>query len=234
MSKNRQSYVTCIVAAGGSGTRMGADINKLFLKICGVPVIAHTLLALEKSAYIDEIVLSAREEDMMELQDIVKSYSITKATAIVRGGAYRSASVKAAMGVISEQTDFVAVHDGARPLVEEEVIGKVVEAAENMGAAATGVRPKCTLKKADVNGIIQETVDRSVVFEIQTPQVFDKALLMRAYDTDETTLKAATDDCSLVERLGADIQVTEGSYRNIKITTSEDILIAESLLEGTK
>ncbi len=229
--KKRKYFVSCIVAAGGSGTRMGAEKNKLFLTIRGIPVIAHTLMTLERSGYIDEIVLSARETDMPELKRIIDRFGITKATAIVRGGAYRSASVKAALTAVSEIADVVAVHDGARPLIEESAIAAVVETAAKSGAAAVGVRPKCTLKRADRNGCISETIDRSEIFEIQTPQVFAKELLKRAYNAEESVLEKATDDCSLVEQLGERILVVEGSYRNIKVTTPEDIVIAESLLE---
>ena len=232
--KKRKYFVSCIVAAGGSGSRMGAEKNKLFLTVRGIPVIAHTLMALEKSGYIDEIVLSAREEDMPELKRIIDQFGITKATSIVRGGAYRSASVKAAMAAVSEIADVVAVHDGARPLIEESAIGVAVESAAKSGAAAVGVRPKCTLKRADKDGFITETVDRSEMFEIQTPQVFTKEILERAYSAEESVLEKATDDCSLAERLGVRILVVEGSYRNIKVTTPEDIVIAECLLEERK
>lgn len=230
--KTKKYFVSCIVAAGGSGNRMGSADNKLFLELCGVPVLAHTLMVLDKSAYIDEIVIAAREVDIIRIKNIIETYSITKATAVVRGGAHRGASVKAALSAVAEKADLIAVHDGARPLLEETVISAVVEDAKKHGAAATGVRPKCTLKRADGEGFIKETVDRSEIFEIQTPQVFTKPLLFQAYNTDEETLSSATDDCSLVERLGETIKITEGSYRNIKITTPEDIPVAESLLEA--
>lgn len=232
--KKRNEFISCIVAAGGSGRRMGAEKNKLFLELCGKPVIAYTLMALEQSEAVDEIILSAREEDMMELRRVAEAYGILKLSAIVRGGAHRAASVKAALSAVSEQATIVAVHDGARPLIEERDIRSVVEDAIQNGAAAVGVRPKCTLKRADENGFITETVDRSVMFEIQTPQVFRKDIILKAYDAEETILERATDDCSLVERLGERIQVTEGSYRNIKVTTPEDIVIAEGLLEEKK
>ncbi len=229
--KKDSSFVSCIVAAGGSGTRMGADRNKLFLTIGGVPVIARTLMALENSEFISEILISAREEDMPELKWIAEEYGIGKLKAIVRGGANRAMSVRAAMEEVSENAALICVHDGARPLVTESVIEETVLAAEKYGAAACGVRPKCTLKRADQTGFITETVDRSEIFEIQTPQVFQKDILFAAYDTEEQILAQATDDCSLVERLGKRIFVTEGTYRNIKVTTPEDIPVAESLLE---
>lgn len=229
--KSKNEFVSCIVAAGGSGSRMGAEKNKLFLELAGRPVIAYTLMALEQSELIDEIILSAREEDMMELRRIAEEYAISKLSTIVRGGAHRAASVKSALSAVSKEATIVAVHDGARPLIEEKHIQNAVVEATKGGAAAVGVRPKCTLKQADENGFITETVDRSVMFEIQTPQVFGKDIILKAYEAAEDILAQATDDCSLVERLGVRIRVVEGSYRNIKVTTPEDIVIAESLLE---
>lgn len=226
----KDGFVSCIVAAGGSSRRMGE--NKLFMEIGGIPVIARTLMALDESNFIDEIIVSAREEDMLAIGDLTKQFCINKVKAIVKGGAQRAESVKAAISEISADCDFVAVHDGARPLVDQETISDVVNNAFEFGSAACGVRPKATLKRENKDGFIAETIDRSVVYEIQTPQVFDKPLFLRAYEANEVTLKGATDDCALVERLGANIKITQGSYRNIKITTIEDIAIAESLLEG--
>lgn len=229
--KHGKSFVSAIVAAGGSGTRMGAEKNKLFLNLCGIPVLVHTLLALEESSDIDEVIVSAREKDIEEILALTKEYNLKKVTAVVKGGSHRAASVKAALKAASKEADFVAVHDGARPLVDKETVKKTIEAAKKYKAAACGVRPKCTLKRADKNGFIVETVDRSEIYEIQTPQVFSKDLLMKAYDCAEEILEKATDDCSLVERLGEKIFITDGAYTNIKVTTPEDILIAEKILE---
>lgn len=229
-NKKNKSNVCCIVAAGGSGTRMGADKNKLLLSLCDIPVIAHTLLKLQKSEYIGEIIISAKEEDILEINDIASVFEITKLKAIVRGGKTRAESIMSAICEISEDIDFVAVHDGARPLVSEKTIENTVLSAEEFGASACGVKPKCTLKRDDGNGFVGETVDRDTIYEIQTPQVFKKELFLKAYDTDSEILEKATDDCSLVERLGVKIKICDGEYSNIKITTPEDILIAEAIL----
>ncbi len=229
-TKKCRSFTTCIVAAGGSGTRMGREMNKLLLPLCDIPVIAHTLLKLQKSEYIDEIIISAREEDMLSIGDIASVFEISKLKAIVRGGKTRAESILSAICEISEDAELIAVHDGARPLILEETIKNTVLSAEEFGASACGVKPKCTLKRDDGNGFIGETVDRSTVYEIQTPQVFRKDLFLRAYDADSGVLEKATDDCSLVERLGVKIKICEGEYSNIKITTPEDILIAEAIL----
>lgn len=224
------SFVSCIVAAGGSGTRMGADKNKLFLEIAGVAVIAHTLSALEKSVEVAEIIISAREEDVMQIWDYVKTFNFTKVKAIVKGGATRAESVLSAVDEISCESEFVMIHDGARPFVTDKIISDTVSKAKEVGAAACGVKPKCTLKAVCETGYIRETVDREKTVEIQTPQVFTKELFEKMYSLDIETIKKATDDCSLAENCGANVWVTEGSYKNIKITTPEDMAIAEIFL----
>ncbi len=228
----RNGFVSCIVPAGGSGERMGTKTNKLFLEIAGVPVIAHTLLALQRSDVIDEIIVSAKEDLILAIKDVADAFSITKLKTVVKGGATRAESVKAALCELDERTEYVSVHDGARPFVSVKVIKEVVSSAKMYGAAACGVRPKNTLKRENAEGFISETVDRSVLYEIQTPQVFSKELFFKAYDADASVLKDATDDCMLAEGVGAKVKITEGSYRNIKITTIEDIKIAEALLDG--
>lgn len=227
----KKIFVSAIVAAGGSGTRMNKEKNKLFLPVLNTPVIAHTLLALEKNDCIDEIIISAKESEFFIIDDIIKEFGILKVKSIVKGGQTRAESVMSAINEISENSDFVAVHDGARPLVSQAVLNNTVKDAEQFGAAACGVLPKCTLKSADGDGFIKDTVDRSKTYEIQTPQVFKKDLFLKAYSQDMETIKNATDDCSLIEKLGVKIKISEGDYKNIKITTPEDILIAEAILK---
>jgi len=222
--------VTCIVAAGGSGTRMGENINKLFLEIGEIPVIAHTLLALQKNNYIEDIIISAREEDIIYMRDIVNAFDISKVKTIVKGGQTRGESVLCASKEIDSGCDFVMVHDGARPCITDDVIERTVEAAVEFNAAACGVKPKCTLKSLTNDGVIEETVDREKTVEIQTPQVFSKELFKKMYSFDKETIKNATDDCILAEKSGTKIKVTEGSYKNIKVTTPEDLEIAEIFL----
>lgn len=222
-------FVSCIVAAGGSGTRMGAGKNKLFLEIDGVAIIAHTLSALQKSKTVSEIIVSAREEDIITISEYGRIFGISKLKTIVKGGKTRAESVLSASKEVSCECDLVMIHDGARPFVTESIIDETVKKAEEHGAAACGVKPKCTLKSIE-NGFITDTVDREKTVEIQTPQVFAKELFLRMYSLDSEILKTATDDCSLAEICGSEIFVTEGSYKNIKITTPEDMEIAEIFL----
>ncbi len=223
-------FVSCIVAAGGSGTRMGAGKNKVFLKVDGIPVIALTLSALDNCDAISEIIVATREEDIVEISGIAKQYNIKKLKIIVKGGETRAESVLAASKEVSSECDFVMIHDAARPFVTDEIICETVNKSKENGAAACGVKPKCTLKAVDNNGVITDTVDRERTIEIQTPQVFCKGLFDKMYSFETEILKTATDDCVLAEKCGAEIFVTNGSYKNIKITTPEDMEIAEIFL----
>lgn len=227
-----KSNVTCIVPAGGSGTRIGKKINKLFLEINEIPLIAYTLLALEKSEFISEIIIASKEEDILYMSDIVSAFEIKKVKTIVKGGATRGESVLSASKEVSCDCDYVMVHDGARPFVTDDIIRETLNNAMKFSAAACGVKPKCTLKLIDDEKIIAGTVDREKTVEIQTPQVFSKKLFDKMYTLDIDTIKKATDDCVLAEEVGAKIAFTEGSYENIKVTTPEDLKIAEVFTRG--
>lgn len=222
--------VTCIVAAGGSGTRMGASVNKLFLKIADTPVIVHTLTVLQNCREIDEIIISAKEDEIIKIKDLVSGYSLTKVKTVVKGGKVRGESVLSASREVSPDAEYVMIHDGARPLVTDKILTETIKSAKENGAAACGVKPKCTLKLVD-SGFIQDTIDREKTVEIQTPQVFKKELFDKMYSQNINVINSATDDCILAEITGTKIAVTEGSYKNIKITTPEDIEIAEMLLD---
>lgn len=228
----RDYYVSCIVAAGGKGTRMGADINKIFLDISGVPVIARTLSALNNCEYIDEIIIVTAEIDLPGCHDIVREFNINKVKTITAGGVTRQESVKNGVREVSEKTDIIMVHDAARPLVSEKHLKDVICSACEHGAAALGVPEKNTLKQIDSNGFITGTIDRSTIYAIHTPQVFKKELAERMYKYAEESGISATDDCMLAESLGIKIKLIEDSYDNIKITTRDDLVIAEQLLES--
>ncbi len=230
--QKRDYFVSCIVAAGGSGSRMQADINKIFLEINEMPVLAHTLLALEGHEEIDEIILVTAEHDIPGCQDIQREFSISKLKVIVRGGATRQDSVRNGLAETSEQADIVLIHDAARPLITNGVIQSVIDGAHKHGAAAAGVPCKNTLKQADNNGFITATPDRNHLYEIQTPQGFKRDLIIRAHFEAQNADIIGTDDCYLVEQLGAPVLITEGAYRNIKVTTPEDLLLAEQFLNS--
>lgn len=221
-------FCSAVVAAAGCSSRMGGE-NKLLLPVDGIPVLARTLMALCESALVDEIVVAVREEDLLPAADLCKIYGISKPVKIVRGGATRAESVLAATWECREDGDFIAVHDGARPLVAPELIDRVIRLAYRTNAAAPAVPLKDTVKVSE-NGVVRSTPDRESLRAIQTPQVFDAKLLRAALQAVVESGESVTDDCSAVERLGKEIYLTDGSYENIKITTPEDIDLAEAIL----
>lgn len=210
---------------------MGAKENKVFLKISGVPVLAHTLMQFEKCNSIDKIIIVTRECDTELCRELVKTYSITKADNIVVGGATRQQSVYNGLMCVGEEYSIVAIHDGARALIEEKQIIETIEAAKEFSGAAVGVKCKDTLKSIDENGFIKETIDREYTYNIQTPQVFERNLILKAHKYAIEKEIEVTDDCALAELCGERVKVIDGSYDNIKITTPEDLTVAENILK---
>ncbi len=229
ITENENKVVSAVIVSAGNSTRMGG-INKQFLEIDGVPVIAHSISAFQKSEYVDEIVIVTRESDIEEIQNLVNKYNFTKVTAIVCGGETRQLSVFNGVIKTSDNSAIVAIHDGARPLVSDKVITETIKMASEYGAAATGVKVKDTVKVVDCNDNIIETPDRTYMRFIQTPQVFKKSLYLDAVKTVENS-KDFTDDCKLLEAYGKTVKFVDGDYENIKITTPEDIELAENYLK---
>ena len=222
----KDHYISAVIVAAGSGTRMKIPQRKQLVEINNMPVIAHTLKAFENTDIIDEIVIVTKQEDILVMMDIAKQFGISKVTEIVPGGATRTDSVK--NGINAAKGDFVAIHDGVRPCIQPIHIAKTVEAAIKTGAAALGCPVTDTLKKVDEKGIITQTVSREGMWAIQTPQVFDKELLLKAYTEGDTV--GATDDCMLAESIGVKVTMVEGVRTNIKVTMQEDIDIVSSIL----
>lgn len=220
--------VCAVIVAAGSSRRMGGE-NKLLMPLCGRPVLAHTLEAFECSRAVRDIVLVCREQDMETYRALAESSRITKLRTMVQGGATRTDSVLAGVSASPEDAALVAVHDGARPLVSDKVITDAVRAATESGAAAPVVPVKDSIKRIE-DGNIAADVARSTLAAVQTPQVFRKDLLRRALTSAAERGYSFTDDCAAVESLGTIVKATHGSYQNIKITTPEDILVAEALL----
>ena len=220
--------VCAVIVAAGSSRRMGGE-NKLLLPLDDAPVLAHTLSAFEKCAAIRDIVLVCREQDILPYSDLARAFGISKLRTVTRGGDSRTASVLAGITAAPEDTGLVAVHDGARPLVSEAVITEAVYAAAEYGAAAPVVPVKDSIKRIQ-DGNIAADVPRDTLAAVQTPQVFDRALLTRALQTAARKNRSFTDDCAAVEAMGQAVRATHGSYENIKITTPEDILVAEAFL----
>lgn len=219
---------TAIVPAAGSGTRMGTPGGKLLLPLLGRPLISYTLLSLASSKAVDRIVIVAREEDILPFFDLTKALDLGVPVTVVRGGATRAESVLSGLNEAAD-AELVLVHDGARCLITSEEIDRTVAAARTYGAAAIGVRVKDTVKICDETGRILNTPDRRSLWAVQTPQVFSAALLRSAFEQLDDF--SVTDDCAVCERAGIPVYMIEGSYENIKITTPDDLIVAEGFLK---
>ena len=222
------NFVSAVIVSAGNSSRMGG-VNKQFLEINNIPVIAHTIKVFEASDLIDEIVVVTRECDIDNIKKLVSQYVFKKVSDVVIGGDTRQLSVYNGVVVTNENADFVAIHDGARPLVTEKVIANTLYKAFECGAAATGVKVKDTVKQVNDNDDIVRTPDRAYLRFIQTPQVFNKSLYLEAVNTVENS-KDFTDDCMLIEAYGKIVKFVDGDYENIKITTPEDVELALNYL----
>ena len=228
---SQKSYCTAILPAAGSGKRMGKDIKKQFLKLNGKEIIVYTIEKFEQCNEVDEIIIVTTEETIPFLWEIVKREGFQKVVAIVKGGTERQHSVYAGICAVSEKTDFVIVHDGVRPFVAIEDISKTIEIVKQKGACVLGVKTKDTIKICDEENKIIQTPKRDFVWCIQTPQVFKKSLLLKAFEKANKTGFVGTDESVLIEQMGFDVFVEEGHYDNIKITTPEDMMIAEAFVK---
>lgn len=222
---------TALVAAAGASSRM-EGVNKVLEPLEGVPVLARTLVSFQLAEEIDEIVVAAREEDLVEISRMCRTYDITKCTKVVRGGESRVHSVLLAALEASPDSALLAVQDGARPLVTPELIGRVVSAAARCGAAAPAVAVKDTVKAVREDGAVERTLERETLRAVQTPQVFEASLLKAALQSALESGTPVTDDCSAVERLGKVAFLVEGEEENLKITTPMDLILAEAILRA--
>lgn len=230
MKKTFNMYISVVIVAAGKGARMNSDINKQYTKINGKPVIAHTIQKFEDCSFIDEIILVINRDDISFCnKNIIAAFSFNKVKTLVAGGDKRQVSVFNGLREVNGNCDIVLIHDGARPFVKEKCIIDSIYAASEFGASCVAVPVKDTIKKSHRQNFIKETLDRSGLWSIQTPQTFRYSLIMEAHKKASQQNFAATDDAILLERLGVDIKLVEGTYDNIKITTREDLAIAEVL-----
>lgn len=219
-----------IIVCAGNSTRM-QGVNKILLPLGKSTVIGNTMSRFQKCESVKEIVIVAREQDIPEIKAEADRQGITKLIACTTGGATRQESVIKGIRCISGDTEMIAVHDGARPLVRPEHIEKTIKDARVFGGATLGVPVKDTIKMVD-DGLITDTPPRNQLYITQTPQVFKRKLYFEAVDFSLEHGLDFTDDCQLVEAIGGKVCMTVGDYTNIKITTPEDICLAEVLLEG--
>lgn len=228
---DRYGMVGAVIAAAGSSSRMGGR-DKLAEPLDGIPVILRTLAAVEAVPEIREIVVVTREDRVEEYRRLLGQCS--RLRAVVPGGSTRQESVRNGVRALSPDCMLAAIHDGARPLVTPEVFARCIEAARSCGAATAAVPVKDTIKLADEAGRVLDTPDRSRLWAVQTPQIFDRERYLRAAEEAERRGLSCTDDCQLFEAMGWEVQLVMGDYRNLKLTTPEDFLAAGAYLEGIK
>ena len=212
---------------------MGKTVAKQFLPLGDKPMLAHTLLAFQRSSEVDEIIPILSEEDMEHcLSDVIEAFHITKVRTLVVGGKERQDSVSNGIGKLEGDAAVVLVHDGVRPFVTAAMISECVDRARRGESVVVGVPVKDTVKEVDSGGAVRRTLERSRLWAVQTPQAFPAKVLRKAYEDAYREKRTATDDASLVEQAGFTVRVIMGSYENIKITTPEDLVLAEEILKG--
>ncbi len=229
--KEETPFVTVIIAAAGASRRMGGE-NKQLIPLRGVPALGRTMLAFQQSPYIREIILAAAEEHMAEYAALGRQLGITKLTRVIRGGASRLESVYRAACEASLECEYLAVHDGARPLVSQQVIGDVCKAAFLYSAAGAGIPVTDTIKRIDGADRALATVDREQLRAMQTPQMAEKPLLLAALQGALEAGAETTDELAALERMGMRPVIVPGDRENIKLTTPTDVLVANAILEG--
>lgn len=226
--KKEQSTCSVVMVAAGTATRMEGK-DKILYDLGGTPVIIHSLRPFELSPMVQEIIIVTRHDIMVEISQLCKLYGCNKVTKIIPGGDTRTESVRLGVNEVREGTDLVAIHDGARPFVTLDVLEEAIKTAAEFGAAAPSISVKDTIKTV-AGGVVQETLPRDSLCAVQTPQVFERSLIRAALAKAIQDDLILTDDCSAVERLGFPVVMTRGSEENMKLTTPNDLLLAESIL----
>lgn len=229
-----QFRIGAVILAGGRGSRMHSDIQKQYMMLHGRPLISYALETFEQSVADDLVLVTGAGEESYVRQEILPPLHLTKLRAIVAGGKERYHSVYEGLKAL-EHCDYVLIHDGARPLVTEEIIRRAASAAVDHAACVVGMPVKDTIKVSDSDGFAKATPDRSTLWQVQTPQAFSYSLVREAYDRlmeNPSLQQGITDDAMVVERFGGvRVRLVEGSYENLKVTTPEDLTLAEALLQ---
>lgn len=224
--------IAAVIPAAGQGKRMGLPYNKQFAKVGEMPVVLRTIFVFLTSGVVDfVIVICAKGEEEYYTKSELNKFGINGEIVVVTGGRERQDSVYKGLMAVPDECNYIMVHDGARPLVTREVIQDAAEQVKMHKAVVTGVPVKDTVKMTDADEMVCETLPRERLWQIQTPQSFEKRLLLEAYEKAFNDNFYGTDDASLVERLGVPVKIVYGSYENFKITTPEDLVIAEAVLE---
>ncbi len=222
---------SAIILCAGLSTRFSKEgISKQMVNVCGLPVILHTLRSFENAESIGEIILVVKKEDISDYEELVKANGIKKVKHIIPGGATRQESAFLGFKNVAKKAKYVAVHDGARCLVTPDIITEVTKAARRFKAATAASKTTDTVKIADKKGFIKKTIDREVVWNVQTPQIFEKKLYNVSLHYAKANNIAVTDDCMMAESAGFKVKLVNTGKDNIKITYKEDVLLAEQIL----
>lgn len=224
----RDNYVTAIIAAAGMGKRMGSTLNKQFLTLDGVPILEHTIKKIDSSAYIDFIIIIIKPSDIYYVGQILNHYKLEKPFKLVYGGEERQDSIYNGLLNMPDETDIVLTHDGARPFVEVGYINEAIMSVFETGSCTLANPVKDTIKVSSNQKTVDYTPKRAELWAIQTPQVFLKDIILNAYKQAYEEGYYGTDDCSLVEKTNKKVKLIYNDYRNIKITTPEDLMVARA------
>lgn len=224
--------VYAIIAAAGSGTRLGGSVQKQFLSLREKPILVHTIQRFESSTEVDEIALAVPEESLVDVEHLISRHRLHKVSKVVRGGEKRQDSVYNVLKRLQFRPgDIILVHDGVRPFVLLKKISELIAACVEHEAVVLAVQPKDTIRRSNGGGFFDQTLDRTALWMIQTPQAFRAQVLQRAFEKAAKEKFYSTDEAALVERLGVRAKIVEGNYDNIKITTKEDLELGELILE---
>lgn len=228
--KHLSARCTAVVVAAGSARRM-EGIDKVLAPLGELPILVHTLYAFEDCPSFDEVIVVTREDLLVEVSRLCRDYGLNKVSKVVVGGKERIHSVLAGLREVNPDAELIAIHDGARPLVSRQILEQTVAQASKTGAAAPAIPVTDTIKRAETGRTV-ETVDRSCLWAVQTPQIFEAGLIRAAIEKAVADQEELTDDCAAVERLGMPVFLTQGSRENIKVTTPFDLLLGEAILEA--
>lgn len=224
--------ISAVIAAAGLGLRMDANLNKLYMKIGNMPILAISIKAFQNCDSIDEIVVVVRKEDINYCEnEIVKKYGYNKVKKIIEGGKSRQKSVYNGLKELNCDCGIVLIHDGARPFITDRIILENINTAKNFNAACTAVPVKDTVKKSNKDNFVIETLERQNLWAVQTPQTFMFCTILDAHEIAIKDGFEGTDDAILVERMDMPVKLVMGDYNNIKITTPEDLIIAEKIMQ---
>jgi len=220
--------ITAIILCAGNSTRYGKNINKNFEILNGKAILSYSLNAFNENSYVDEIIIALKEEETKTINDIIKKIKLNKKIKLVIGGNSRLESVYNC--ITNTDSKFVIIHDAARPLIKQDYINKCIENVGVYSGVTIGVKTKDTIKITDKNNVVKRTTNRNNTWIIQTPQCFDREVLIKCHKVNKS--KNITDDCMLLEKNNYKVKIIEGEYTNIKITTHEDIEILKSFLKN--